>query len=123
MLLIDDGEAQVMKFNCLLDDSVGPDHHLNIPILNPLIKILSLRTFDTAGQESHPNFQWLQPSMKIKKMLFCQNLGGRHNGSLIAALNHTEASQKGDNGLTASHISLDQSIHGMGLFQILLDFR
>ncbi len=39
MLLIYDGEAQVMEFNCLLNHSVGSDDQLDIPIPNPLVKI------------------------------------------------------------------------------------
>src|SRR5512136_1901630 len=107
-----------MEFDRLLNHGMSPDHQLDLSLLNALIKVLFFCTLDAAGQKGHLRSQRLHPAMEIEVMLFCQNLCGGHNGSLIAALNHVETGQKGDHGLPTSHVSLNQSVHGVGPSQI-----
>ncbi len=121
MLFIDDGKTQSIELDGFLNHSMRSDHQLDISALDPMIKILFLRSFDAARQQGDGNLQRFDHSMEIEVVLFYQYLCGCHDGSLITALDHIKAGKQRDDCFSASHITLDESVHGMGSFQILLD--
>ena len=60
--------------------------------------------------------------MQRQVVLLGQNFRWRHERGLIAGPDGRQHRQHGDHRLSRSHISLDQSVHGMGTCQVLPDF-
>ena len=55
-------------------------------------------------------------------MLLGQQLGRRHQRDLLAAAHGPRGGQRGDHGLAATHIALQQAEHRMVAQQIRVDF-
>ena len=123
MLFIDDGKAQATKFDLFLNHRMGSDHDLHLSPPDAVINLLPLRALDVARQQGHPNSQGFHPAVDREIMLLGQHFGRRHDGGLIAELHRPQAGQEGHNRLSASHISLNQTVHGMRFFHILHNLR
>ena len=54
-------------------------------------------------------------------MLFRQEFRGGHQGDLTPVGGHGDRREQGDRRLAATHIALQQAVHGMGLRQIRRD--
>ena len=55
-------------------------------------------------------------------MLLGQDFRGSHDGDLISAFDRHEGSQKGDDGFPAAYVALEETIHGVGLAHVALNF-
>ncbi len=54
-----------------------------------------------------------QPLGELRVVLLGEDLGGCHDGHLVAALNGLQSRQRGNHGLAAAHVALQQPLHGM----------
>ena len=55
-------------------------------------------------------------------MLFCKDLGGRHESRLVAAIDCAAGGERGDDGLATADITLQQTPHRMRRFQVACNF-
>jgi len=53
-------------------------------------------------------------------VLFGENLGGRHEGGLVAGADGSKHGGEGDHGLAATDIALEKTEHGVGAAQVVL---
>jgi hypothetical protein len=56
----------------------------------------------------------LEPVGELAVVLLGEDLGGRHQHRLAAVLGRLQHGQRGDAGLAAAHVALQQALHRMG---------
>ena len=123
VLLVDDDQTQVGELDLVLDECVGADHQTGLAArdrgeqggaLLPLVPPREPEGLDAQGPE---------PAGEPPPMLLGQELRGRHQGRLAAALDGLERRQGRHHGLARAHIPLEHALHGMGAGEVRLDLR
>src|SRR5690349_6166135 len=109
MLLINHDQAQALKNRVLFDKRMRSDNHLNFAGRDLLENRLLLGFPDPPSNACNFVVEWSQDSLCIDNVLFRENLGWRHEGSLETIADGDHNRLKCDNRLTASHIALQQT--------------
>ena len=122
VLLVDDGQAQVLEHHLALDQRVGAHHDLHGPIGQTCVYLLSLRDLGGTCQKGEVDVHVFQLFLKRGKMLCGQDFSGRHQAGLETVVQGQEHHHKGDDGLAAAHIALQQAVHLMARAQVFPDF-
>ena len=106
VLLVNDGEAQVLELHLVLDDRVGSNHQTGFTTGDQRQHLAPLLCFLAACEPGRFDAQWLQPGDQFAEMLFGQDLGGRHQRTLPARVNADGSGQRCDHGFAGTHIAL-----------------
>ena len=121
VLLIDDGQAQIVEDHRLLHQRMRAHHHLRLARGHLGQHLRARLAGHLAGQPGDANAQRLQPCPEIGQVLFGQQLGGRGQGDLLAGFHGQHAGQRRDHGLAAAHIALHQAQHRRRARDVLAD--
>ena len=99
-----------------------------MPIANcasPLVIAASafLRSFAGSPPESHAilHRQTVEPRRELAVMLLGEDFGRRHERDLVARLDGLQRRQRGDDGLAAADIALQQALHRLAARQVAPD--
>jgi len=116
MLFIHNRQPQILEFNAALDKCVRSHHE-------PHRAVGETRS-DTGpiarrrGQQVDIEGRVFKERRHRPGVLFGEEFGGRHQGRLVAALQHQPKRKRCDHRLAATHITLDQPGHGMRTIEI-----
>ena len=118
MLLINDHQPQLAELNLLLQQRVRANHQLCVALRDvPSHFALAIR-FQRARQQDDAVPGILQNSPRRKIMLLRQDLGRRHQRHLATILDRDNRRLEPHNRLARSHISLQQTPHGIRLLHV-----
>ena len=118
MLLVDDGQGQVMEDHRLLHQRMRADDNLRGTGGDFGQHLRACLAGDLAGQPCHADAQRLQPVAQVGEVLFGQQFSGCSERGLLAGFHREHGGHGGDYGLAAAHIALYEAQHGRGLFQV-----
>ena len=123
MLLVNNHQTEIPKFNISLQQRDGPDNNVHLARTDCLQNLRSL----SAGQSTrdhHPfDVAVLQVSLDTEEMLAGQNLRRRHDRHLHLIGDRQQCGVQRDHGFTRAHVALQQSIHRLRFTHIGNDFR
>ena len=122
VLLVNDGQRQVLEQHFVLNDGVRANHQPGLAAFNQRQHLTALFRFLTAGEPRGGDAQWLQPADQLGEVLGGQNLGRRHQGTLPASVDADRRGERRDHGFAGAHIALQQAVHGHGLGQVMRNF-
>ena len=112
VLLIRHHQAQVAVGHAAGDEGVGADGKVDLPAL----QLLSDGPFRLggggAGQQGAPDTQIFQQRGQALVVLLGQDLRRGHQGRLAAILHHEVHAGGGHHGLSGTHVSLTEPVHG-----------
>ncbi len=121
VLLVHDAEPQPVELHLVLDHRVGTDHDLRFAPRHPLQRPGPGLPLQGRREERHGHPQLLAPAVDVQVVLLGQDLGGSHDGHLVAVLHRHQRSQERHQGLAAAHVPLHQPVHGVGRHHVGLD--
>ncbi len=121
MLLVDDGQCQILEHHRLLHQRVGTHHHLRFAAGDLLHHLGARLAGDLAGQPGDAHTERFQPAAQVVEMLFGQQLGGRGQCNLLALLHRQHRRQRGDHGLAGTDVALHQPQHRAGPREVFTD--
>ena len=122
VLLIDDDESQIGKFDVCLKQRLGADGDGGLPRSDFFERVLARAAVELAGESGHDNTERLEPAGKVAQVLIGEQLGRRHHRHLQTAFDGGETRARGHDGLARPDIALHQALHRMYLSQIGQDF-
>ena len=118
MLLVHDGQAEALEADRLLDERVGPHHaarRARAQRLQALAPSLAARGI---GEQRDLHAQRSEQASQGHRVLLGEDLGGGHQGRLIAGLDGGEHGQAGHHRLARAHVALEQTVHGIRRRQV-----
>ena len=118
VLLVDDGQRQILKLHLVLNDRVRAHHQAGRAAFNGGQGFAALGRFLTARQPSGLQAQRFQPIDQLAEMLLGQNFGGCHQRALPARVHAAHGSQRRHHGFARAHVALQQAVHGPDFLQI-----
>ena len=122
VLLVHDHQAQLGELDLVLEQRVGADGELRLACRDAFGGGLLVLFLQAAGQPHRRDAQRLQPVAQLEVMLLGEDFGGRHQRDLVAVFDGLQGGQRGDDGLAAADIALQQALHRVRLFQVVADF-
>ena len=123
MLLVDHHERKVAEFDRLLEQSVRADENVDATLGERGKDILALSAFLAAAEERDLQSCRRSEAAYRLEVLACQQLGRRHQRGLRAGLDRGGHGEKGDDGLAAADVALQEPQHAVGIGEIGVDFR
>ena len=111
MLFVNDHQTKSLETNRILNDGMSADKDADLAIPQSLQDGRSTFSLDHTRQQFHTNGHILQHRAESFQVLFSQNFRWRHQAPLIAVVHSNEQEQKRHQGLSASHITLQQTVH------------
>src|SRR5713226_9252250 len=114
MLLVYDGEREIVKNDVVLKERVGTDDDLRRATFKPIANILTRPAFLASCEQSHRDAGWCRELLGGRQMLSAKDLGRRHQSSLPAAFDGVEHRQQSDDGFAGADIALKQTHHTSG---------
>jgi hypothetical protein len=79
---------------------------------------LLVALLQAAGEPGHFDAQRFQPGGELAVMLLGEDFGRRHQRRLVAGLDRVQHGQRGDHGLAAADVALQQALHRMRLAEV-----
>ncbi len=101
---------------------MGADGDQRRRALQLLRRRLLFRCRKPAVQPDHRHTERPEPFREFALILRRQDFRGRHHRRLAAGVDRGEAGNRGDDGLAAAHIALQQPLHRMRLGEIAQNF-
>ena len=121
LLLVDDQQAQILKFHVLLEEAVGADEQIDAPLLQPPQGVLHLGLGAEAADHVDLHRVLGKALLGRQVVLPGQHGGGHQDGGLFAVQHTLHDGPEGHLRLAVAHVAAQQPVHGPGLFHILLD--
>ena len=112
VLLVDDGQRQVLEMHLLLDDGVGAHHQLCLAAFHHGQHVTPLLGLLRTGQPSGGNAQRFEPADEFAKVLLGQNFRGGHQRALPTGVDADRRRQRCHHGFASAHVALEQPVHG-----------
>ncbi|MCY1529070.1 hypothetical protein D9M68_641970 [compost metagenome] len=122
VLLVDDGQAQAVEFDVILDQRLRAHDQLHAAVGGGRRGFSARLGAEAAAQPGHVHAQRLQPGHQLAEVLFSEDFGGRHQRDLGAAGDGLRRGNGRHHGLAAAHVALQQAMHGIRLGEIRGDF-
>ena len=111
MLLINDGQSQVVELHCIYNEGMGTDKDLQLAVHQRLVDGGAFPLARRACQKSYLHAQPFGQRLNRFQVLSCENLGGCHNACLIAVIQSYQGCHESDYRLATAHIALQQAVH------------
>ena len=111
MLFVYNRQTERGKDNRLFNQSMCPDHELDLPARDSRQYLIPFLLFRRAGQQGYFYIHIFQKPHDCRIMLGCQNLRQRHHTSLAMVIDRQQHGEQSDQSLPASHISLQKAVH------------
>ena len=121
MLLVNDDQPRLRELDFLFQQSMRADDELRISLRDMAADFALAVALQRAGQQDDAVSRILQNSARGKIMLLRQNLRRRHQRDLITIFDGDDGCLKADDGLPRTHVSLQQTPHGMRLLHVVGD--
>ena len=118
VLLVDDHQSQPGELHCFLDQRMRADDQLRLAGFDGGLGLGLVLLLQAAGEPDDLHAKWCHPAGDVAEMLVRQDLGGRHQHCLEAAVDGLRCRQRGDHRLAAADIALQQALHRKGLHQV-----
>ena len=99
------------------------DGHERQRLLQFLHHGIFLRRGKATVQPRDRHTERIEPLGEFAQMLLGEYFGGRHHRRLAAGIHRGEAADRGDDGLAAADVALQQPLHRMRLGEVLEDLR
>ena len=123
VLLVDDGQRQVLEFHLVLNHGVRANHQPGFAAFNQRQHFAPHLGFLAAGQPGRLDAQRFQPAQQLAKMLIGQDFGRRHQRALPARVDAAGRRQRRHHGFASADIALQQAVHGHIFDQVGVNFR
>ena len=121
LLLIDDAQPQVLKFDVLLHQPVGADDDVDLAAAQLLQHLLLLARGAKAREDIHLDRESLHPVAEGLIVLPGQD-GGRHQDGALLAVHHAlEGRADGNLGLAEADVAAQQAVHRHRALHVGLD--
>jgi hypothetical protein len=111
VLLVDDGKPELVEVHLVLEQRVGADGERGGARGNRLQRLFPFLFLLAARQPGHLDLQRPQPRAELAVVLLGEDLGGRHDRGLVAALDRLQRGERGHDGLAAADVALQQPLH------------
>ncbi|MNV46390.1 hypothetical protein D3C71_1382200 [compost metagenome] len=116
VLLVDDGQRQVLELHLLLDHGVGAHHQRGLAAGHQRQHGGAVLFLLPAHQPGHLaaalGQQGFEPADHLGEMLLGQDFGRRHQRALPTRVHRQTGGQGRDHGFARAHIALQQPVHG-----------
>ena len=122
VLLVDDGQRQLVKLHLVLNHRMRAHHQLRLATDNARQHLAPLFRLLAAGEPRYTHPQRSKPVQQFPEMLLGQDFGRRHQRTLPAGVDADGGRQRRHHRLAAAHIPLQQPVHGLAELQVLRDF-
>jgi len=122
MLLVHDDQAELLKFDAILNQRVRSDDELRIPLRDVAPHVAFAVLVERAGQQNDAVAGSFENLARGKIMLLRQNFSRRHQRDLVAIFNGDDRGLEGHDRFARSHIALQQTPHGAGRLHVGGDF-
>ena len=111
MLLVDDGETEVLELDRVLDEGVRADGDGGAALFQIGQNLLAQRLPLPADEEADLDAERLEVLLEIRVVLLGEDLGRRHERALEAGVERLHHRRDGDDGLAAADVALDEPVH------------
>ncbi len=111
MLLVDDGQPQVVELHTALEQRMRPDGNGALPRLQPRQRRPPIPRRHLPGQQFDPEPHLHADRCQRPKVLICQQFRRRHHHRLGAAFGHGRHRHQRHHGLAGPHVTLHQPRH------------
>ena len=122
VLLINDGERQIVKLHFVLNNGMRAYHQLRFAAGNAREHFAALFGFLAACEPCHAYAKRGEPVEQLLKVLRGQYFGWRHKRTLPASTYANGCCQRSHYGFARAHIALQQAVHGHWARQIGCNF-
>ena len=110
VLLIDDGEAEILERNTLVKQRMRPDDDIRASS-SPETERKKAFFLSRRPSGAKLDSERLEPAAEDGVMLLGQDLGGRHERGLEAGFHREQHRRDRDDGLAGTDIALQQAVH------------
>ena len=121
MLFVDDDEAEVVEVDLVFDEGVGADGEVDFAAEDAGAGIALGAVVERAGEQGDAvgpggaGREFIGQQAARREIVLCgEDLGGGHEGDLVAVLDGDERGLEGDDGLAGADVALQQAAHGLG---------
>ena len=121
VLLVDDRETEPRQEHLVLEQCVRADREHRRSAGERRERLLARLRRKSAGKPRDLDRQALEPLRELAKMLFRQDLGGRHEGDLPPRLDRLQRRQRRDDRLAAADVALQQPLHRHRALEVVAD--
>ena len=121
VLLIHNDQAQLMELDRGLEQRMRADGEFRIALRDAFGRRSLVLLLQAAGEPHRFDAERCQPVAQFEVMLLGEDFGRRHEGGLVAVLDGLQCGKRGDHGLAAADIALQQALHGMRAGQVDAD--
>ncbi len=111
VLLVGDGEAEVLELHPVLDEGVGADEDLDFAASQFGEYLLPLLALDAPGEVIHPDAQPFHQLADANEVLLRKDFGGRHHAGLVTVVERQQHGEQRHDGLSAAHVALHEAVH------------
>jgi hypothetical protein len=118
VLLVDDGQAQAMEFDVVLDQRLRAHDQLHATVGGGRRRRAARLGGEAAAQPGYVHAQRLEPRHQLAEVLLGQDFGRRHQRDLRAAGDGLRRGDGRHHGLAAAHVALQQAMHGVRFGQV-----
>ena len=111
MLFIDDDHTKALKLHLVIQNGVSADQYGYLSFGDALKEGLSIPALDGTRKQCGLQVKMLEQAAQRGKVLLCEEFRRGHEGHLQAIGHGHQHCDQGNNGLTASHVTLYEAIH------------
>ena len=111
VLLVDDHEADVFEMHHVLEQCVRAHEDLHPSVPEFLMQRVPIPFFGGAGEQPHIDRGVFEHFGYGLEMLVGEDFRGGHDAGLIAIVEREQHAHEGHEGLSASHVALQQPVH------------
>ena len=112
VLLVHHRKAKAGKLHSAADYRMGAHHQICFVGGDGRQRGALLGSLHAAGEQRHPQPEGLEKGLQCGRVLGGQNLGGGHEGALVAVFRGHVDARRGHKGFAAAHVPLQQPVHG-----------
>src|SRR2546430_7312856 len=121
LLLVEDDEPEILEPNVLLQQAVGPDHHIDLAHLQSPQDVGRLRVRTKARQHVYLHRERLKALAKGQEVLLREDGGGYEDRHLLAVHHRLERAAHRQLRLAKAPVSADQPVHRARVLHVDFD--
>ncbi len=118
MLFVHDHQPDFRELHRLFQQCMGADNQMSVALSDMPPDFALAVLLERPGQQDNPIASVFQDSSRIPVVLLRQDFGGSHQRHLVTVLDGNDRGFESDNRFAGTHISLQQSPHGIRLLHV-----
>jgi hypothetical protein len=122
MLLVDGGETEARELDLVFDEGVSADDELRFAGADAFERGGFFGVLEAADEQFDAVAAGSEHAARGKIVLHGENFRGRHERGLAAVFYGDDGGLERDDGFAAADVTLQQAVHGGGLFEVGGDF-